>query len=76
MSTIKVYLFASLIIAGGISVAVSREAFTRWLSHDIGPFTISYVETHEECLNRVAAEGSRDFRECLRSRAGGQSSRP
>jgi hypothetical protein len=67
---IKVYLLGLLFIAGGISVAFAREAVSRRLSRDLGPFTVSYAETHEECLNRLVAEGAGDLRECSRSRAG------
>jgi hypothetical protein len=68
--TIKVYLLGSLFIAGGISVAFGWEAVSRWWSRDLGPFTASYVETHEECLNRLVAEGAGDLRDCPRSTAG------
>jgi hypothetical protein len=72
VSAIKVYLLGSLFIAGGISVAVGWQTFSRWLSHDMGPFTVSSVENYGDCLNRLEAEGVKDLRECLRSRAGGR----
>jgi hypothetical protein len=68
---IKVYLLGSLFIAGGISVGVGWQTFSRWLTQDIGPFAVSYVETYGDCVNRLEAQGVRDLRECLRSRAGG-----